>query len=109
MATFINLTPHALTVIAADGGEHVFEPSGQLARVGSSQEMLPQIGGFTVAKTVWGMVTGVPAPQEGTVYIVSAIVLGHCTDRPDVVGPDTGPTAIRNEKGHIVAVRGFVK
>lgn len=109
MATFINLTPHALTVIDTSGVEHVFEPSGQLARVSSSQVHLPEIGGFAVAQTQWGAVTGVPDPEDGVVYIVSALVLAHCADRPDVVGPDTGPTAVRNEKGHIVAVRGFVK
>lgn len=109
MTTFINLTPHALTVIDAAGVEHVFEPSGQLARVSSSQEKLPDVGGFAVARTVWGAVTGVPDPKEGVVFIVSALVLAHCADRPDVVGPDTGPTAVRNDKGHIVAVRGFVK
>jgi hypothetical protein len=26
----------------------------------------------------------------------------------DVVAPDTGPDAVRNDQGHIVAVRGFV-
>lgn len=106
---FINLTPHAITVLDTVGVEHTFQPSGEIARVSSTQVELPQLGGFAVAKTVWGDVTGLSAPQDDTVLIVSGLVLGHCADRPDVVGPDTGPTAIRNDKGHIVAVRGFVK
>jgi hypothetical protein len=29
--------------------------------------------------------------------------------RPDVVAPDTGPSATRNSQGHIVSVAGFVQ
>lgn len=109
MTTFINLTPHAIHVLDSAGIEHAFPPSGEVARVDSTQKELPSVGGFPLSKTEWGSVTGVPEPQEGVVLIVSALVLGHMTHRSDVVGPDTGPTAVRNEKGHIVAVRGFVK
>jgi hypothetical protein len=42
--------------------------------------------------------------------IVSGMVLDALAGgRPDVVAPDTGPDAVRDEKGHIVAVLGFVE
>jgi hypothetical protein len=53
-------------------------------------------------------VEGLPDPVAGVVYIVSGRVLSELAgSRPDVVSPDTGPDAIR-ENGQIKAVRGFV-
>lgn len=105
----MNLTPRAILVTNVDGADHTFPPSGEVARVSSSQEKLPNVGEFTVSKTVWGEVVGLPAPASDCVYIVSGMVVRHCADRPDVIAPDTGATAVRNEKGHVVAVLGFVK
>lgn len=44
-----------------------------------------------------------------TIYVVSALVASRCAGRPDVYSPDTGPTAIRDDEGRIVAVRGLVR
>ncbi|RLI11543.1 hypothetical protein DRO33_03915 [Candidatus Bathyarchaeota archaeon] len=41
------------------------------------------------------------------VYVVSSLVAQAVKGRKDVVAPDTGPTAIRNEQGQIVAVTRF--
>ncbi len=49
-------------------------------------------------------VGGLPAPQEGTFYIVPQPV-AHASNRPDLVTPDTGPGAIRDENGAVYAVR----
>lgn len=120
MARIINLTPHNIHVYNIAGEFQTFPASGTVARVSSTQQVLPNIeipmevdtgglGTYTVNKTVWGEVIDLPAPEADVFYLVSALVLGQCTNRPDVIGPDTGPTAVRNDKGHIVAVRGFVK
>lgn len=120
MTHIINLTPHNIHVYNQAGELQTFGASGTVARVSSMQQVLPNIevsldegtdglGTYSVNQTVWGEVIDLPEPAPGVVFLVSALVLGRCTDRPDVVGPDTGPTAIRNDKGHIVAVRGFVK
>ena len=59
--------------------------------------------------------TGLPYPVEGLTFIVSGMVrdalsaLPARLSRPDVYAPDTGSDAIRNEKGHIVSVRGLVQ
>jgi hypothetical protein len=53
-------------------------------------------------------VTGLPDPEENTFFIVSAMVFDS-TSRTDVVAPDTGKTAIRNDKGQIESVIRFIR
>ena len=108
MTTFKNLTPHAIIVVSLEGAEVPFPPSGTVARVATKQEALPNLGGFAVKKTTFGVVENLPEPEDDVVFIVSALVLGQVQNRPDVVGPDTGPTAIR-VNGQVVAVKGFVQ
>jgi len=48
-------------------------------------------------------------PEPDIVYIVFSPVLSGVKRRNDVVAPDTGPCAVRDEKGQIIAVRGFVR
>jgi len=59
---------------------------------------------------MFGDIVDLPAPQNDTVYVVSAIVLSAAKEqgRTDVVAPDTS-NAVRNDAGHIVSVPGFVK
>jgi hypothetical protein len=102
---FVNCTPHALTV----DGLGTIEPSGIVPRVATQRLPATTIGGVRLVRTVKGAVDGLPAAADGVVLVVSGMVLDALNgSRPDVVAPDTGPDAVRNEKGHIVAVRGFV-
>lgn len=97
---FVNLTPHA--IVLNDG--RVFEPSGVVARVSNT---------FTdfvddVCEVRYGDLENVPAPKEGVIYIVSAMVLA-ASNRADLVAPATGhKDCVRNE-GRIVSVPGFVR
>jgi hypothetical protein len=102
----INLTPHAIN-LADDSGNVIatFQPSGNVARVATSQVVVRELAGRPVSRTTFGEVTGVPAPVDGVSYLVSTAV-AQAAARPDVVSPDTGPTAIRKD-GQVVAVRGF--
>jgi hypothetical protein len=104
MATFINCTPHAITV-----AETVFEPSGSVARVNMETEILPSIDGFNVETATPVGLENLPETTDGVYLIVSAMVLeaGKKLGRSDLVAPNTSK-AIRNEKGHIVSVPGFV-
>lgn len=100
MIKYINCTPHAIKL--NDG--RVFDPSGSIARVSSS------FTDFTddVCKVVYGDLTGVPDPVDGVKYIVSAMVLSAST-REDLVAPATGhKDCVRDDKGFIVSVPGFV-
>lgn len=103
MKTFVNLTPH--TVRLNDGTE--YPASGVVARVATSFSTFDADG---VARVVYGEPEGLPAPQEGVLYIVSAMVLAAVAGtRSDLVAPATGhPDTVRVE-GRIQSVPGFVR
>jgi glyoxylate utilization-related uncharacterized protein len=108
----VNLTPHKITVITEDEDRnpYVYEflPSGTVARVSSTQTVVKQIENIPIVKTQFGEVEGLPDPQPDTIYIVSSLVAQALSGkRDDVVSPDTGPTAYRDEEGRITAVRRF--
>lgn len=103
----VNLTPHPIAVQLPDGQRVTFAPAGAPARVSSSSVDVGNVAGVPLRATVWGDVVGLPAPAPGVVFVVSALVAGRAL-RPDVVSPDTGPSAIR-DNGQVVAVTGFVK
>ena len=102
----VNLTPHAIVVQLPDGTRRTFPPSGRVARVATRQVPLTDIDGIPTVLQTFGPVEGLPEPELDTFFLVSALVLGRAA-RADVIAPDTGATAIR-ENGQIVAVRGFV-
>jgi len=104
MITFINLTPHA--IVLNDGT--TFQPSGIIARVGSS---FSEFNSDKVCEQVFGEVQDLPQPKKDGSYIVSGLVLAALKgSRADVVAPATGhPNVVRNDKGQIVSVPGFVK
>ena len=100
MVTFKNYTPHE--VCLNDGTKY---SSLGIARVANSFTAFDKIGCCHVN---YGEVEGLPAPEKCVVLIVSAMVLS-ASDRTDLVAPATGhPDAVRNEKGQIVSVPGFV-
>lgn len=104
----INCTPHEICL--NDGQK--FEPSGNIARVKTlfSRDFgVESAIGVETFNQEFSDVTGLPEEKPGTLLIVSAIVLS-ASDRADIVAPATGhPDTIRNEKGHIVSVPGFVR
>lgn len=100
---FVNVTPHA--IVMNDG--RIFEPSGTVARVAQTVSEFDADG---IATQTFGSVTGVPAQVDGVVIIASAMIKSAMPDRMDVVAPATNHAdTVRNEKGHIVSVPGFVR
>lgn len=124
----VNLTPHTIRVVVSHGYTDILEipPSGKVARVTSKQYFHNYIEVYKpdsfgegpeefretiplkipVCKTTFEEPIEVPEPEEGTVYIVSSLVKQQLPNRYDVVAPDTGPSAIR-ENGQVVAVTRF--
>lgn len=99
----INLTPHAIVL---NNGVS-FPPSGEVARVSSSHSKFDVDGICTVQ---FGAVSGLPAAAADTYFIVSAIVAAAVPGRRDLVSPATGhPDCVRNDKGQIISVPGFVR
>ena len=102
----MNLTPHALTIISGENNMQklVVEPSGIVARVAAHTENIGNIttdNGFVIplTTTVFGQVEGLPAPETGTIYVVSSLVAGRVPDRKDVLIPNE---SIRDDKGRII-------
>ena len=103
MMRFINVTPHP--IVLNDG--RVFEPSGIVPRV---SQVISSFNDDLIATQSFGEIQGLPAPEAGVVFIVSAMVLSAAKDRSDLVAPATNhQDTVRNEKGHIVSVPGFVR
>ena len=124
----VNLTPHAINFVDANGAPLVtIKPSGQVARVTAStvttgsvsvwedvfttiHEVLLSLDGETpadsvtlpVTGTTYGEVEGLPAPEEGTIYIVSSLVASRVPDRPDVFIPNE---SVRDSAGRIVGCK----
>lgn len=102
-----NLTPHDIT-IRTEAGDQVVPASGIVARVSPVEVEAGSVGGVPVVQRTWGAVQGLPEPDGETVFIVSSLVLDQVQGRSDVVAPDTGSTAVRDDAGRIVAVTRFV-
>lgn len=103
MMTIINLTPHAITFL--DGNNSVLatiEPSGTIARASQTRDRVSEVNGIPVNQCSYGAVTGLPDPQDGTIYLVSALTAQACRNRSDVFIVDD---AVRNESGQIVGCR----
>ena len=103
----LNLTPHAI-VIRTAAGDVTFQPSGTVARVSTvAQDTGLTVAGVRVVRNTYGPVTGLPA--DGAPCIVSGMVLGALpAGTPNIYAPATGATAIRDERGQIVAVTELV-
>jgi hypothetical protein len=103
---FKNFTPH--TINLNDGSEFISEG---IARVNST--FTPFENG--VCRQVLGELTGLPEPEEGVLFIVSALCLEKAKQmgRTDCVAPASGhPEVIRvtegERKGQIISVPGFI-
>ena len=101
MTTFLNFTPH--DIVLNDGRRF---PSMGVARVDSSHTDFDKNG---ICSVKFGDIKGLPDPKDGVFLIVSALVM-NASKRDDLVAPATGhPDTVRNDKGHIVSVPGFVR
>lgn len=111
---FVNLTPHAINImgdISVTVG-----PSGQSLRIATSMEPVGNHDGVTLYRAKYGAVelvdndtkavdpNGLPAVQDGVMYIVSGLVLDALKDRPDVAAPGE---LVRDDKGQPVGCKGL--
>ena len=99
---FINLTPHAITD-AITGTS--FPASGDVARVAATFTPAGEAGGVQLFRRTFGNVTGLPAPQDGVLFIVSALVAAAAPSRSDLLSPGE---LVRNSDGQPIGCTGFV-
>ena len=103
----LNLTPHPITLRLADGQDVTYPPSGRVARVSMVEEVVGTVAGVPLINRRPGPVIGLPDGDEPC--IVSSMVLAALpVGAPGVYAPDTGPTAVRDERGQIVSVTRLV-
>lgn len=118
----INLTPHVITVFTssqAPEGPKVEIPAAPTgARVATNRVALAalEVDGQEVPTvgTSYGEIVGLPAPEAGTMLVVSMVVaqaaLAAGRDCSDLLQPDTSPQgAVRDAEGKILGVRALVR
>jgi len=111
---FVNLTPHEVVVFDSTGQNIILRipPSGQVARVSVASEVVGEVNGIPIRKTVYGDILDLPEPRSNTIYIVSTIVLIAAKEkgiyRRDLIAPDTNPdSVIRDPQGRVIGVKYF--
>lgn len=105
----VNLTPHTLNIIRADGSVLNLPPSGRVARVEcfEAQADMGPIDGVAITVTAYGSVQGLPEPGEepGAVYVTSRLVRNAVhPQRYDVLAPGL---LVRDDKGQPVGCKGL--
>ena len=101
MTKFVNLTPHEITLCG------VKLPSEGLARCATLEQQIDVIDGVRVNHRTFGEVSGLPEPQEGTVFIVSALVAQAIAGkRDDVYIVDE---TVRDEEGKIIGCNALAR
>lgn len=104
MKQFVNLTPHTLNIVKADGSIMDIPPSGKIARVASSSTVVATFEGINVSQQTFGDVIDLPDTKNGIVYIVSRMVKDRVPDRPDVLVPGA---PVRDAEGRIIGADGL--
>lgn len=105
MATLINLTPHILNIVAADGSTVYIPPDGnRIARVGSTSSIVATVNGININKQTFGKIVDLPDAQDDVVLIVSRMVKDRVPDRADVVVPGV---PFRDADGKIIGAWGL--
>ena len=103
----VNLTPHALRIVGADGIV-VIPISGKEARVDMDTRVVGRVLKEGVEIPLLhmeaGEIEGLPEKQEDTMYITSTLVR-LATPRTDVASP--GPP-IRDDEGKVIGAEGLV-
>jgi hypothetical protein len=98
---FLNLIGHDITI----SGYGTLLKCDNPCYVETEQKFYDKIAGIPVMKTEFSKIINLPQPEEGTYYIVNRITMDYVPiDRHDVFSVDTGPTAIRDQSGQVVAV-----
>lgn len=100
----VNLCPNSINLYINGVLNSTIMPSGKIARCEQKQEYVETWLGIPITRQNFGKVTGLPAPKEGTRYIVSFRVAEACPDRKDLVIP--GPDVL-DDNGKVIGCHGL--
>lgn len=116
---WLNYTPHPISLVVSEITPKnrndaiqvlcvVFPPYGVIARVEFGDPTVEVIDNFTIHDNspIVGVIN-LPNPVPNVNILVSALVREQLrgSGRADVFSPDTGVTAVRTDKGKVIAVR----
>ena len=97
----INLTAHTITEVTTGVS---IPSSGRVARVKTSTRKAGEFLGYPIFESTFGPVEGLPEPEEGVMYIVSALCMNACPERYDLLSPGN---LLRDENGSPCGCIGF--
>lgn len=101
----INMTPHPINIYLADGGVETI-PSSGVVRVSETLTDNGEWGGYPRTDKGFGDLVGLPAQQDGTYYVVSAVCAPaiRAAGRTDcaVISRE-----VRNDLGRTIGCRAF--
>lgn len=100
MATFLNLTPHAIVL-----PDRTIAPSGALARCSEVSESVGTSDGVEIIRKTFGTVIGLPEAQPDTWLIVSMLTRAACPNRTDLLSPGD---LVRDANGNIIGCKNLV-
>jgi hypothetical protein len=106
----INLTYNDV-VIEARGKTTIIKKSGSVSRCNILMIPTDDINDMPCwEKDILTVETILPEKKEGTVYLVSAMVMDNNPDRDDLIAPNTSrQTKIVDANGKTIGARGFQK
>ncbi len=99
----VNLTPHELR-LHTESGVEVHRSAG-VARVSSTSTGVGSVAGVALVRATVGEVVGLPAPEEGTLFVVSAMVRAALPGRADLASPGD---LVRDEAGAVVGCKSLI-
>lgn len=107
---FLNLCPHGVGYEDPNGQTVIYRKIGVVARSNStiSNAGSVKVDGIEVVlnKINQGDTESLPAPRDGTMYIVSRIIRENNPNRKDLVSPSL-KDRVYDEKGDVLYVRSF--
>ena len=103
----LNYTPHVVTMVDGDNNIILELPSNGVARCSSTRYAVGQVNGIPMNRTVFGEISGLPDPKDGTYIVVSRIVAEAAGDsRNDLLVVDD---TVRGADGQIIGARAFAR
>jgi hypothetical protein len=111
----VNLTPHSINEVTSGLS---FPPSGNVARLSVSREIVFETNNIPIYSTYFGNVEGLPDKLDGdTVYIVSALAKNAILENMNNIFPNEDNYSfpifvspgelVRDEKGNPIGCKGF--
>ena len=108
MANIRNQTPHTVNIVAEDGSIKAAFPSEGIARAFQTAEHVGELDGIELVSMKFGATEDLPAPEDGTYYIVSVITANAAkaegrTTSDLVITADS----VRDDSGRIIGCKRF--